>query len=218
MTASQLQDNVISELRLDPRVDATQIGVSATDTGTVTLTGTVQSLAEKTAAETVAKEVYGVRGVANELTIELGATVRSDTEVSDAALRTLQVRSIPFENVKVTVQDGWVTLTGEVDYFYQKREAERAVEQLAGVTGVTNDLTIRPATQPYTEAKAKEEIEESLVRRARTDARNIDVTVENSRAVLQGSVESWAEFDEAESAAWRVPGILEVDNRLTVLP
>jgi osmotically-inducible protein OsmY len=219
MLPETLQENVLRELRFDPRVDASKIGVTATEDGVITLVGTVNSYTEKLAAEEAAKRVFGVRAVANNIEVVIpGSLRRSDTDIAEAAVNALKARATPLDNIKVTVKNGWVTLEGEVDYYYQKQDAEKAISALAGVKGVTNNIRVRPLTRPVKAEEVKKEIEQALLRSAQLDARSINVRVMDSKAVLEGTVRSWAEVDEAESAAWSVPGILEVENRLNVVP
>ena len=217
--ATDLQDRVLRELRFDPRVEASKIGVTATPNGTVTLTGTVNSYTEKLAAEEAAKRVAGVRAIANDIEVVLpGTSRRSDTAIAEAALNALKSRATPLDNIKVIVKNGWVTLEGEAEYYYQKQEAERAVSVLAGVTGVTNNIRVRPVPHTPKEEEVKKEIEDALIRSARLDARSITVEVRGTKVILRGSVRSWAEREEAENAAWAVPGVLEVENRIEVTP
>jgi osmotically-inducible protein OsmY len=215
--AISLQDEVLKELRFDPRLDASKIGVTVTPNGVVTLTGTVSTYMEKLAAEEAAKRVHGVRAVANDIEVVIsGAGRRTDTEIAESALNAVKARSAPLDSIKVIVKNGWVTLEGEVDYYFQKQEAERAIAPLAGVKGVTNNIRVRP--RPVNQEEIKKQIEEALVRSARLDAQNITVRIEGSKAILEGSVRSWAEREEAENAAWAVPGILEVENNLRIVP
>lgn len=220
MLAPNLQDNVLRELRYDPRIDASKIGVFASEVGVVTLTGDVPSYFQKQAAEQDAKRVFGVRAVANDVRVEAGAPVgRTDTDIAEAAVTTLKWRTaIPDNRIKVTVSNGWVTLEGDVDFHYQKRDAEEAVSALTGVVGVTNNIRIRPQeVRPATE-EVREQIRDALVRSARLDARGIDVRTDDGRIILEGTVRSWTEADEAELAAWGAPGVTDVENRIEVIP
>ena len=215
--AIDLQESVLKELRFDPRVDASKIGITTTADGIVTLTGSVGTFTEKLAAEEAAKRVQGVRAVVNNIEVFIKKSGRrSDTEIAESALTALRARSMPLESVKVTVTNGWVTLEGEVDYHFEKQEAERVISALAGVKGVTNKIQVRP--QPMKAEEVKKEIEEALIRSAQLDARGITVRVEDNKVILEGAVRSWAEREEAERAAWAVPGILEVDNSLRIVP
>jgi len=215
--AIDLQESVLEELRFDPRVDASKIGVTTTADGIVTLTGSVGTFTEKLAAEEAAKRVQGVRAVVNDIEVFIKKSGRrSDTEIAESALTALRARSMPLESVKVTVTNGWVTLEGEVDYHFEKQEAEQVISALAGVKGVTNKIQVRP--QPMKAEAVKKEIEEALIRSAQLDARGITVRVEDNKVILEGAVRSWAEREEAERAAWAVPGILEVDNSLRIVP
>lgn len=215
----ELQENVLRELRFDPRVDASKIGVIARADRIVTLAGTVDSYAEKLAAEEAAKRVRGVRAIANDIEVVIPGTARrSDTDIAERALSALTLRGAPLEKIKVIVKNGWVTLEGEVDYYFHKQEAEQAVSVLAGVTGVTNNIKVRPSETPLKEEDIKKQIEDAFLRSARLDANSITVEVKGSKVILRGTVRSWAEKDEAEDAAWSVLGIQQVENRIEVVP
>jgi osmotically-inducible protein OsmY len=216
MPATDLQDCVIRELRFDQRIDASTIGVAATD-GVVTLTGTVPSYIEKLEAESAAKRVKSVKAVANDIQIRLASDIKhTDTDIAQRAVDSLRWRSgIPAERITATVTDGWITLEGDVNLHFQKQEAERAVNGLSGVLGVSNKIRVIALTEPKPD-EVEREIREALVRRARLEARSIQVRTEGSRVILEGEVASWDEADEVESAAWQASGVTEVQNNLLI--
>jgi osmotically-inducible protein OsmY len=213
----KLQHDVLDELEWEPSVDAAHIGVAATQPGVITLTGTVATSVEKIAAERAAKRVAGVRAVANDIQVQpVGSYRRNDTDLAQAVLRALEWDiAVPDEKIKARVDDGWVTLEGEVALQFQRAAAENAVRRLSGVRGVTNQilLQVRPAIKPEA---VKNRIEAALRRSAEIDARGIQVNATDSAIILKGKVRSWAERDEAERAAWSAPGVLSVKDELTV--
>jgi osmotically-inducible protein OsmY len=213
-TANELQHDVQEELRWSLGSKAGEIGVSGGD-GVVTLTGHVESYTQKRIAEKAAKRVLGVRGVANDLAVRLPSDKkRDDTDIAVAAVHALKWQTaIPEDRISVSVHQGWVTLEGEVEWFYQKDSAYRAVRDLTGVRGVTNEITLKPKA---TATDVREKIEAAFRRSAEIDAQHVRVEVTGNRAVMRGRVSSWAEHREAEQAAWAAPGITSVDNQLTV--
>jgi osmotically-inducible protein OsmY len=208
----RLQHDVIEELKFDPQVQVNEIGVIATD-GVVTLTGWVDSYLKKWRAEQTVHRVRGVRAIANDIEVRLSSE-RTDADIAAAAVRALEWNAaLPPDRIKVTVSKGWVTLEGDVEWQYQKEEAERAVRRLWGVRGVSNLVTVKPRATP---TDLKKKIEEGLVRSAQLDAQGITVEIKGSTAILKGSVRSWAERQEAQRIAWLAPGIANVENKITL--
>ena len=209
-----LQADVLEELTWEPSVNAASIGVTAND-GVITLTGMVDSYAEKRAAEQAVKRVTGVRGVAQELEVRLPALAeRTDTDIARAAASALEWDiAVPHQDVRVTVHQGWVTLEGKVEWQYQRSAAERAVRNLTGVRGVTDLITLKPRMNA---SAIKEKIEAAFKRNAELAAQKVSVEARDGKAILNGRLRSWAERNEAERAAWAAPGVTSVESHLTV--
>lgn len=212
--SSSLQHDVLAELEWDPSVDAAKIGVSADD-GVVTLTGHVSSYPDKWAAERIAKRVHGAKAVANDLEVKLpGDDKHDDTEIAKAAVDALRWNiSVPMQKIKVTVTNGWVTLTGDLDWQYQKRAAEGSVSYLKGVRGVSNTIHVAPRVAA---SDVKQKIEAALKRSAEVDSKKISVETSDSRVTLRGNVRSWTEHDDAVNAAWAAPGVRTVVDELRI--
>jgi osmotically-inducible protein OsmY len=213
---AEIREDAINELRWDPQIsDPDAIGVAVKD-GAVTLTGQVPTYAEKLAAARAAERVYGVKAVANDLKVKLTGAPRDDSDIARAIAHVLEWNTqIPEGRVHARVQDGWVTLDGEVDHDFQRREVERMVRNIRGVIGVTNAITVRPPTSPQS---VEAMIEEAFKREAEVDARHIRVEVSDHTAKLYGHVHSMKEATAAEAAAASAPGIARVENHLVVAP
>lgn len=212
----QLQQDVIDELRWDAAVQAAHVGVEASQ-GVVTLSGWVDSYGEKFAAEDAAKRVLGVKAVAMDLEVKLpGSSLRSDTDIAKAVVSALDWNvSVPKGAVQVKVDDGFVTLSGQVDWEYQRDAAASAVRYLLGVRGVVNSLTLRAHSAPK---DVKVKIEAALQRLAHEESKAISVAVSDSTVTLAGTVRSYLERDTIEAAAWNAPGVLRVIDQITVSP
>ena len=216
MTDTDLRQHVQNALDWEPSVDARDIGVSVNE-GVVTLRGNVSSYTAKVMAERVALRVYGAKAVANDLLVRLvSGHERTDTEIAQAAVAALKWHTVvPDDHVTLTVEEGWITLSGTVDWQYQKDAAVRATRDLTGVKGVTNAIRLQPHVKT---TDIRDKIEAAFRRSAEVDARRINVSAQDSKLILSGNVHSWAERQEAERVAWAAPGVAQVDDRLAVVP
>ena len=213
-TDNQVQQDVLAELKWEPSVNAAQIGVEVKD-GIVTLAGHVGSYAEKWDAERAAQRVAGVKALAIEMDVTLpGSSKRNDADIARSAESTLQwMTYLPKDSVKVMVENGWITLSGELDWEYQRRAAANGVRYLMGVTGVSDQITIKPKVSL---SAVKSEIEAALKRGAKADAQKISVAVHGADVTLTGTVHSWSERDLARHSAWGTPGVRNVVDNIAV--
>jgi osmotically-inducible protein OsmY len=212
---NRLQQAVLDELSWEPSVTAAHIGVAA-DSGVVTLTGHVESFAQKHAAEAAVRRVKGVKAIAEEIEVRLPyATKRSDEEIAGAATRRFEWDvSIPRDAVKITVDQGWITLTGEVDWHYQKDAAGIDVRALFGVTGVSNQITIKPTVNA---SNISDDIMHALHRSWFFDPQTISVSAQGGKVRLTGTVHSWHDRQVAAATAWAAPGATAVENDIAVI-
>lgn len=215
-TDRELQEDVLKALEFEPSVDAAKIGVSVKN-GVATLQGSARSYFEKSTAERVTRHVYGIRAIANDVAVSPdGLAQRSDGQIAEAVANALAWDSaVPLNAVKATVANGWVTLNGTVDWQYQRSAALRAVNHLFGVKGVMNSIALKPHVSP---ADVKAKIESAFKRSAEVDSARVTVETRDGSVILTGTVKSLSERDAAEHAAWSAPGVVRVDDRLTVSP
>jgi osmotically-inducible protein OsmY len=212
---TDIQLDIENELKWDPSLDAKDILVKVVD-GVVTLGGQVPHYADHWMAATITKRVAGVRAIANDIEVRMPkAGERSDADIANAAANALKWHfSVGTSNIKPIVDHGRLTLSGEVEYAYQRIIAESAVRYLSGVKGLVNDIVIRPTVKA---TDIKEKIEAAFQRQANLDAKQIVVNVSDAQVTLKGFVHSWREKDDADRAAWAAPGITKVDNQLKVM-
>lgn len=210
----ELRQSVIEELEWEPSVEAAHIGV-ACDDGVVTLSGHVRSYAEKTAAERATRRVRGVKAIAMEIAVHLPSDKKTaDDEIAARAVKILQWDvAVPDERLQVEVEGGIVTLSGTVDWQYQKAEAEADMRKLSGVVGVVNGVTVKPTVQAQ---DVRSEIHKAFQRTAELDASGVTVTVHDGRVVLGGAVNAWIEREIAERAAWSAPGVVAVEDHIAI--
>ena len=213
-TDSELKKDVLAEMLWDPLIPEARVGVSVTD-GVVTLTGHLDTYAEKVAAKRAVERVSGVKALAVELdVIPVGLHQRSDTEIAAAVEHALSWNtSVPQDRIKVTVEKGWVTLSGELDWNFQRRAVERMIRPLKGVAGIIDNITLKAMPIP---ANLSNRIQDALTRQAQREAKRIEISMDGSVVTLRGHVHSWAERNAAEGATWSAPGVSRVNNQLTV--
>ena len=211
---SQLKSDVLAELKWEPSVDAAHIGVIAQN-GVITLSGHVQNFMQKSAAETAARRVKGVKAIAEEIEVRLPfSTKRDDADIAGAAINRLAWdSSVHRDSVMVKVEKGWVTLSGEVDWNYQKSAAEYEVRGLLGVIGVSNKITIKPRVNV---SNLSDDIMHALHRSWFFDPKTVNVSATGGKVKLSGTVHSWHDWDAAETTAWAAPGVTNVENNIAI--
>jgi osmotically-inducible protein OsmY len=213
-TDSELKRDVLAELLWDPLVPEARVGVAVND-GVVTLTGHLDTYAEKVAVKRAAERVSGVKAIAVEMdVIPLGAHQPTDTEIASTVEHALSWNtSVPQGRVKVTVEKGWVTLSGELDWNFQRRALERMIRPLKGVVGIVDNIRLTVLPIP---ANLSNRIQDALTRQAVREAKRIEIAMDGSVVTLRGRVHSWAERQAAEGATWSAPGVSRVNNQLTI--
>lgn len=212
---SEIQKDVMDELKWEPLLKASEIGVAVKD-GIVILSGNVDSYYEKLAAERAVKHVAGVKAVAEEIHVVLPTSLqRTDAQIAEAVLNAIKWNvAVPEETIKVKVENGWVTLSGTVNWEYQKDAAKVAIQNLSGLKGVTNLITVKASVLSK---DVRQKIVAAFHRSATLDAQRIQVEIRGSSVILTGEVRSWAERDDAEKAAWNAQGVTDVENNLRIL-
>ena len=215
MSEVLLRRLILDELEFEPSVDAAHIGVSV-DKGVVILTGHVNSFAEKQAAIAAVRRIKGVRAIAEEM--EVRYPFEKKVSDDDIAKRAVDILSwdvvVPSRAIQVLVRDGWVTITGDVDWYFQMQSAEDDIRKLSGVRGVTNNINIKPSVRAV---DVKKKIEDALQRRLEGEVKGIRITVQDgNKVLLEGFVENWNDRHAVEIAAWSAPGVKAVDDRLSV--
>lgn len=211
----QLYTDIMEKLKFEPDINVSNITLAIHE-GIVTLTGNVGHYAQKRRIERAVRYVQGVKGIANELKVDLMASLqRSDTDIAKAASDALAWDvNVPMDKVKVTVADGNLKLTGEVNWHYQRKSAEKAVRNLIGVKSIDNQIKVKPQQAIITSTEVKDKILKEFERNAILDAQGIQVETSGSKITLKGTIHSWAEQKEATRAAWSIPGVTQVENQL----
>jgi osmotically-inducible protein OsmY len=213
-TDMQLKKDVSAELEWDASINSNEVGVAVKD-GVVTLTGHLDTFAEKHAVERAVQRVQGVKAIAVEVDVKLDPShQRSDSDIAMACEAALKWHAlVPADRIQVKVEKGWITLKGEVDWDYQRQSAEKAVRPLTGVVGISNAMTLKAVTAPSNVANR---IRDALARHAEHEAKHIEVMVNGAVVTLRGTVDSWSERSAAFGAAWSAPGVLSVVNEIVV--
>ena len=216
MVDDDIKQAVENALDWEAAIDSKDIGVSVAE-GVVTLRGSVASYGDKLAAERVALHVYGVKAVANDLSVRLRPGLeRTDTDIAQAAVAALNWNTrVPYCAITLTVTNGWVTLKGTVPWQYQKDAAARSVRDLAGVKALTNEIVVKAQLKA---TDVRDKIEAAFKRSAEIDARRINVNAVDGKVILSGVVHSWGEREAAERAVWSAPGVTQLEDRLAVVP
>lgn len=211
---SEIKEDVLDELMWQPNIDETQIGVIV-EKGIVTLTGFVDAYAKKTAALNAVKNVKGVKAIANDIEVKYGTDYKkTDKEIAKAVVNALTWNaSVPDEKLTIEVRDGWVHLSGELEWHYQKDAARKTVENLLGVKGVINNITLKQKVVP---SKILQKITNAFERLAHLEAKNIKVEVDGNKVKLKGKVNSYAEKEAAKRTAFFAPGVSEVEDEIVV--
>ena len=215
LTDDVLYTQIMEKLKFEPGIEESNITVSIKEDGIIILGGKVHSYTEKRLAEEAVQKIGKVRGVANELIVELIPSYkRSDADIVSAALSALKwTLLIPHEKIKVAVENGHLVLSGEIEYNYQKERAQKAVQDLYGVTSVTNNIKVKPSVDAV---QVKGRIIKEFERNARIDANHVEIEVDGGKVILKGKVRNFDEAREARAAAWAVPGVSEVIDKLTI--
>ncbi len=216
-TNEELRKDVMEEIKWDPelRTIATEIGVASKD-GVITLSGTVDTYWKKIAAEKAAQRVLGVKVVASDVEVKIGGIgKKTDTEIAEAVRNALRWNSaVNEDHIEVKVDDGWVYLDGTVDFEFEKRYANECVEDLAGIRGVTNRISVK--ISPIDAKDIQRKISAAYHRSATIDSSSIRIETSGDKVTLRGKVRSWAEKKEAENIAWAAPGVMVVDNKIEI--
>jgi osmotically-inducible protein OsmY len=208
----EIQKNVVEELKCIPLINANEIGVIVKN-GIVTLSGTTDSYPKKVAIEKAVKKVKGVKGIAEDIAVNLtNAYTKTDSEIAQAILSALEWQiADQADQVTILVEDGWVTVEGSVDWDFQRKSIKKIAENIIGVKGISNNIKIiqRPVSSDI-----KNKIVAAFIRNASIDASKIDIVTEGSKVILSGTVNTWAEYEEAERSAWSTPGVNVIENQL----